>query len=485
MTIKRRTFLLGSVSGLTLLAVSACTGPTTPKPTPTVPPVDSALPKPTAFHRTAWASDPFSRGAFSFQPVDSTREQRAALAAPVAGRLFFAGEHTSESDPATVQGARASGQRAALEIFDVAAEGERIAVIGAGIAGATAARTLANAGYSVVVVEGRERAGGRIHSLGGDDWPIDIELGAAWVYDAATNPVFAALEGLGIATSEFDFSTERRLPSGVPVEPSPVAPDAVAAALAWAAVQPTDLSIADALVDSGAADLDANPVAPGVSPLDRLENYLVADLVIDSGADAAELSAWFTPDPSRSTVDDRLVTGDFGALVDTALEGLNILPSSAVSSISYGERGVSLRLARGESLSADRVVITVPLGVLKANAIEFDPPLPFAQRGAIAALGMGQQDKIVLRFDAPFWSTEATVWSVIGGDTDFPLWYNLLPLTGEPILVGVMGGEAALRLSEFGDSELLEAALASLEPFRSEESVGEPGDEPAAEDGAG
>ncbi|TQL48176.1 monoamine oxidase [Homoserinimonas aerilata] len=477
---------MGSASGLTLLAVSACTS-APPQPTPTVPPTRTKIPQPSAFERSSWASDPFSRGALSFQPVGSSPEQRAALGEPVAGRLFFAGEHTADFEPGTVQGARASGLRVALELADVVGERERIAVVGAGIAGATVARRLADAGHSVVVVEGRDRSGGRIRTVDDERWPAPIELGAAWVHDASTNPVTSALARAEVSTSSFDFVYDRRTAAGASIEAGSVAPDAVAAAIAWAASQPGDVSIADALVASGAADVSSSRSPDGVSDADLLENFVAGDVVIEGGAEADELSAWFTADPTRSTDDDVLVTGGFAGLVTSELDGLDILPSSTVSSVSYDNDGVSLRLARGESLSADRVVITVPLGVLKAGSIEFDPPLPFAHRGAISALGMGQQEKIVLRFDAPFWSTDATVWSVIDGDSDFPLWYNLLPLTGEPMLVGICAGEAATRLAEFSDADLLQAALTSLEPFLDPEVLEGPGGvlpSPSGESGA-
>jgi monoamine oxidase len=471
---KRRTFLVGSVSGLTLLAVSACTSEPT-KPEPSVPVTRTTMPQPTAFQRSAWSSDPFSLGAFSFPAVGSTIEQRAVLREPVAERVFLAGEHTDELAPGTVQGARESGQRAAFQVARIAEEGERIAVVGAGIAGATAARQLADAGYSVVVIEGRSRAGGRLLSVQSDDWPVSVELGAAWVRDASSNPLRGALDILDIEAQQFDFLAERRTLDGVTAPPSTVAQDAVAEAITWAASQPADLSVTDALVESQAGELSSSPSEAGVSDSDRLENFLVADLVVESGADADSLSSWYASDPARPSTDDLLVTGGFSRLVDDALDGLDILPSSTVSAISYGESGVSLRLARGESLSADRVIVTIPLGVLQSATVEFDPPLPFTHRGAIADLGMGQQDKIVLRFDTPFWSTDATVWSVIDGDTDFPLWYNLEPLTGEAMLVGVIGGDAATRLAEFGDRELLDAALASLEPFLDPELLPSPG----------
>lgn len=452
------------MSGLTLLAVSACT-PESPSPTPSVPTTRPDLPQPSAFQRSVWASDPYAMGAFSFLPVGSMIEQRAVLRQPVDARVFFAGEHTAEVAPGTVQGARSSGLRAAAAVAAVADAGDRVAVIGAGVAGAVAARQLSDAGFSVVVIEARNRLGGRIQTLADDRFESPVEMGAAWVRGAASSSLEAELEASGIDTDPFDFVVERRTDAGGVVELSERVPAAVDEALEWAALQSSDRSVADALLESGAGDLDSSPADSGVSELDQLDNYLVSNLVIESGADADELSSWFPGEVTRDQSSDRLVTGGFSALVSDALDGVDVLQSSPVATVTTGERGVTLRLTRGDSLSADRVVITVPLGVLQSESISFDPPLPFEHRGAIADLGMGQQDKIVLRFDAPFWSTDATVWSVVDGDTDFPLWYNMEPSTGEAVLVGVIGGEAAVRLAEYGDSELLDAALSSLAPF--------------------
>ena len=54
-------------------------------------------------------------------------------------------------------------------------------------------------------------------------------------------------------------------------------------------------------------------------------------------------------------------------------------------------------------MDADRVIVTVPLGVLKAGTIAFDPPLPEEKQQAIERLGFGLLDKVVLKFDQPFW----------------------------------------------------------------------------------
>ena len=141
------------------------------------------------------------------------------------------------------------------------------------------------------------------------------------------------------------------------------------------------------------------------------------------------------------------------------------MTSNVVTLVAYDDDGVSLRFGSGESMSIDRVIVTIPLGVLQDEALEFSPALPFAHRGAIAALGMGVLDKVWLRFDEPFWSTDAPLWTLVGGDPDFPVWVNLMPLTGEPVLMGVVAAENADRLAQLGDEDFVVAALSALEPF--------------------
>lgn len=460
---KRRTFLIGSMSGISLLAVSACT-PEVPHPEPTIPTVPSITPQPVAYQRTNWTNDPFAFGAFSYLAVGSSPDDRLALRQSVDDRLFFAGEATSDANPGTVYGARASGVRAAIEVGNAATPGERITVIGAGIAGATAARLLSENGFHVVVVEGRERAGGRIQSLANDDWPFPLELGAGRV-DTINTIIRAELERLGIDTEVIPDVVQVRGASGTVLDPSMIGRDAVSAAIAWASTQPVDMPIIKALHDSGAGDVDATAV-DGVSEVERLDHYLQADIATIRATDPDDLSAWYSDVPVEGAdVGELLVVGGYQRLVADAIANLDVLPSSPVIAVTTTESGVSLRLTKGESLSADRVVITVPLGVLKSGSIEFDPPLPFSHRSAINALGVGRQDKVVLRFDAPFWSTSAVRWDIIGADSDFPLWYNLEPVTGEPILIGLIGGEAAERLATESDAALLKSALASLQPF--------------------
>ncbi|WP_135100753.1 MULTISPECIES: flavin monoamine oxidase family protein [unclassified Cryobacterium] len=467
---KRRTFLIG-VTGLSTLVLTACVSPaprpsasatatSTPAPTPTVSPV----PKPAQMRRTSWSADPFARGSYSFAAVDSTPEQRTALAQPVLDRVFFAGEATSTGAPGTVQGGRDSGLRAAREIIAAAAPGERIAVIGAGIAGLSAARILKDAGFDVVLVEARDRIGGRIDTVSDKKWPFPVELGPSFVSHSDTTSLDEEFTRLGIATTPFPSASETRTNAGIVVAVPDTGEKAVATALAWATKQASDMSVQGALDGSGASTLSTADAGDGVSAADWLEFRVATVLDIDAGASVDQQSGWYTSADAGAN-EDRIVLGGYAHLLTKAAEGIDLLDSSVVTKLAYTDTGVSLRLGTGESLSADRVLVTVPLGVLKSGVLEFDPALPFAHRGAIADLGMGTLDKVWLQFDEPFWSTTAPLWTTVGGDEDFRVWINMMPLTGEPVLVGLVAGDTALRLAGTDDATVLAAALRGLTPF--------------------
>jgi monoamine oxidase len=459
MSFTRRTFLVGAGTGLSVLVLSACAVDARPDPTPT--PTRTAagvVPEPSAFARSAWGKDSFARGSASYMAVGSTVEHREALAVPLMHRVFFAGEATSVDRPGTVVGARVSGAAAAAQVIESGGAGEKVAVVGAGASGAEAARVLAESGFDVVVIEARKRVGGRIDTVTDKSWPFPIELGA-WRLGASDTELVAALDTLQVSSAQLDGSVFRSLTGES--DSDPVSDMAVTSALAWARKQATDVSVESSLDRSGAAAIAADSGSAELAGSELLTQHLAA-LATVYGADADVLSSWFTADdPVPSTV----VTGGFDAVVGDTLDDVETFLSTTVVGIAYNDNRVSLRFGTGESLAVDRVVVTVPLGVLQQESIDFDPLLPFEHRTAIAALGMGTVDAVWLRFDEPFWTTDAVLWNLVGTDDEITTWYNLEPLTGEAVLVGLVGGAAAERTELLTDDELRVAVLSTLAPF--------------------
>ncbi|MFK3677038.1 FAD-dependent oxidoreductase [Microbacterium sp. NPDC090218] len=446
MRITRRTLLLGAGAGVASVLLASCTPEPAPTPTPTrtrEPEPPPGVPAPAGSIRSTWTSDPFSLGAASFTPVGVLAGTRLALGKPVDGRLFFAGEATDEEAPGTVRGAISSGVRAAEELMVPATSGERVAVVGAGLAGATAAAVLAEGGLEVTVFEARDRVGGRVQSRVDDSWPVPVQLGA-WLFGADDTDVLDRLSGGEVGV--VDLAGELwRTPDG---DTDPVDPQPFDAAMVTAQSAPEDSSVADALT------------AAGIDPADPATAALLAILAARTGAGADELSSWFTP--PLPTGDLTAARDDLTPFVEHALDGVQVGLNSPVARLAYDDSGVSVRLATGEALSFDRVLVTVPLGVLQDRSIEFDPPLPFSNRGAVSALGMGAIETVWLRWDEPFWENEEAIWHAVGADVVIPTWINLRPATGENVLVGIVGGTAAAEFAELDEDAALDAALASL-----------------------
>ena len=442
---------------MSLLVLSACTQePPLPTPRPTKTPL--GLPNPSAVLRSSWSSDPYSLGSHSIMKAGSTPQHRDALREPILDRVFFAGEATSADAAGTVLGALHSGARAAGDLAVVGNAGDKVAVIGAGIAGAEAARLLAQDDYKVIVIEARNRVGGRIQTIQSDAWPTPVELGA-WRLGKSDGDVLARLGNVEIATQPTTKTTFVS-PTSI-AQAYPAGSDAVAAAIAWAINQPEDMSLKIALDESGATKTAEGSAPKGFDGEAMLQQYLESQATI-YGADPEQLSSWYGYD---QTTTNRVVTGGFGALVTDALDGIKTSISTPVAEVVYGESGVSLRLGTGESLRVDRVVVTVPLGVLKRESLKFSPLLPLTHRTAITALGVGTVDTVWLKFDTQFWKTDAVIWNLVGTDDDVTTWINLQPLIGEPVLVGLVGGTAAARIATLNDAELTASVKLALRPF--------------------
>ncbi len=160
---------------------------------------------------------------------------------------------------------------------------------------------------------------------------------------------------------------------------------------------------------------------------------------------------------------------------------LDVRTKKAVSEIRYDlddQNGKALVTCEdGEVIEADKVVLTAPLGVLKQQTIQFDPPLPDWKQGAISRLGFGLLNKIVLVFDEPFWDVERDMFGLLreprsgtGHDQDnyragrgqFYLFWNCIRTSGLPVLIALMAGDSAHEAEIKSDRELVSSCVEQL-----------------------
>lgn len=416
--VSRRTAIRTLGGGAVAFFVVGCSGSDTAvaPPTTTIPDLamPTTVPTPTGSIITRWPDDPWARGAYSFLAEGSTPEDRVTIAEPLDDRVWFAGEAFDRWNPATVHGAHNSGKKAAQAA--VAAGRQRVVVVGAGIAGLAAAQQLTEDGVEVVVVEAQGRIGGRIltdRSLG----PA-LDLGASWIQGPDGNVITDICDAAGIERVRTDYD--------------------------------------DLVVRNTAGEFVAWRDVPGRW---RIET----DTVLEYAADVEDLASGYNAEGASLVGIDVIFPDGYDQVVAVVAEGLDIALEDPVEQIVWGTDGVTVVSATG-SRQADAVIVTVPLGVLKAGTIRFEPSLPAGHLESIERLGMGHLQKVYLQFDEVFWDPDISFFGLVSDDNSrFPWWMNLAPLTGEPVLVAFHGGDAADALIAKSDDEIVADARLALE----------------------
>ncbi len=400
------------------------------------------IPAPTASLASRWDTDTWSRGSYSALPAGTPASVRRTIAdAVLAGRIVLAGEYASTAYPSTTTGAYLSGRHSARRLLDRVNARSAI-VIGAGMAGAAAAHDLRAAGLAVTVVEARARVGGRIWS--NDTWGAPVEMGAAWIHGTGGNPIvpLARRAGLRLVTTDYDDAVARDTVTGLP---SPTAEarwtrlDGLLEQLgeAW---PPQSLSVADWL---GRKGWTTNRIDAWAAQVEITQEYAL---------DPSRLGVRATEEGAAYRGGDVLVAGGYATIVDDLLAGVDVRRGVAAQSAAVRGSKVEVVLASGERLSADVVVVAVPLALVRAGL----PKLPDMHRGvraAIRGLVTGVFEKVVLRYDEQWWGGHR-VYGVVGGGapgapagspaalrwTEF---YSLTDVLGFPALVAFCGGSSA------------------------------------------
>ena len=272
-----------------------------------------------------------------------------------------------------------------------------VVIIGAGIAGLSAAQALTQKGHAVTVLEARKRIGGRIHTSRA--WPdLPMDLGASWIHGSKGNPVTELAERAGVRTVPTSYdSSELRISAALAEAGVRNAGEAWAAGVVRKALQRAESSDNDMSLRA-AIDQVSLPSQRTPAQSAQLEFHLAGNFEQEYGGAADRLSAWFVDDGKEFGGTDVLFPGGYGQLTDYLARGLDIATNAAVSEVRWGGRGVEAGLSSGQTIRADRVIVTVPLGVLQRGGIRFVPELPAAKRKAIERLGHGPSQQALPAF---------------------------------------------------------------------------------------
>jgi len=331
-----------------------------------------------------------------------------------------------------------------------------IVVLGGGAAGIAAARRLHDAGEDVLLVEARDRLGGRAHSLRLSDLqraasPIPfarslskglsppqtgastgpartdreavVDAGCGWLHSAGRNPWTAIAEREG-------FVIDRSSPNwGVQWRDLGYPPEQQAAFRAaydrWDEAAHSALDGPDRPLSDFIADDD--PWRPMIDAISGYANGAPLDRV--------SLHDWAAYEDA-STDDNWTLPAGYGTLVVHHAGDVPVRLNTPVTRIDHAGRTIRLDTPAG-TIEADRVILAIPTTAYAT--IAFDPPIPDKQ-GAAAALPLGLADKVFLAVDRPEWPAQA---HLIGDPHSACTASHRLSPFGLPIVESFFGGSCA------------------------------------------
>ncbi len=308
----------------------------------------------------------------------------------------------------------------------------RIMIIGGGLSGFAAAKELTRHGINVLMIEAKNRIGGRIETVEFKDNAY-VELGAQFLHGIKDNALFEVCASYGIEVKPYtrgDWAIYNM--NGTQIDKNKLS-DLV--------IQYKHLlkSLSMERHSDNTDRFTAEDLKNLDSKLSNQDDILSSDLgtlakmISIKELNEEKLFEYKLGVNKKESESNFLVMNGFSKLIIGLLEdvrntGLFQLVSSAqITKLDYTQDEVIAYTRNGESFNADAVICTLPLGVLKHHEVEFNPPLPHEKVEAINKLETAIQNKVILEFDEVFWNNDLSHFVVLY-DPTYQAWVDVLNL---------------------------------------------------------
>jgi monoamine oxidase len=343
-----------------------------------------------------------------------------------------------------------------------------VLVIGAGIAGLRAAELLREAGLDVVVLEARERIGGRVHSVRHNG--VTLEMGASLIRDTAFNPLVERARAWGIDVRPADGSLAVRDGEGHEFSSARRARwmDTVQRALSQARRKLSareDRPLGEALRQQLALQRRSEIEREGL--LWTLAN----EIELRYGASIDQLSLAHFDDEALAPSNDGFVTAGLSSIVERLAAGTRVERGFNAQRIAYANDSVEVE-GLDASWRASAVIVTVPHAVLAAGAIRFEPSLPTAKREAIERVQTGAVSKHFIECASLFWRPRDERLGRMVPESEHGRWTLFEDLAmhfrDKPVLCALHAGPHARALEAQTETAIAQGAQRALQSMYGE-----------------
>jgi len=317
-----------------------------------------------------------------------------------------------------------------------------VAVIGAGAAGIAAARRLTDAGVPCLLIEARDRLGGRAYTV--EHGGVGVDLGCGWLHSAAGNPFVAIAEAQGRRLDRSPPAwTRAALDRNFPLADQRLYQQAMAGYF-------------ERLSELAAGETDV-PCSAAFEPGNRWNGLIAAVVSYISGGDAADVSARDFENYAGTEVNWRVAEG-YGTVIAAHARGVAVTLGTVVERIDHSGAALRVETSRG-TITAKRVIVTLPTDIIAARPELFSPALP-RKTEAAAGLPLGLADKLYLNLQAPDeFGRDTRVWPRL--DTRDTASYTVRP-QGRAQIEGYFGDGLAAELERGGVAAFADFAIGQL-----------------------